>query len=68
MTKTSSLPAQDFRLRFAENLERVTFGGERIVVTKNGKPRAAMVSLADLARLEQLDAAPQKKKPARRRP
>ena len=67
MAKTTSLPAQDFRLRFAENLERVTFGGERLVVTKNGKPRAAMVSLEDLARLEQLDSAT-RKKPARRRP
>lgn len=67
MAKTTSLPVQDFRLALAENLERVTFGGERLIVTKNGKPRAAMVSLEDLARLEQLDAAT-KKKPARRRP
>ncbi|MBL9077001.1 MAG: type II toxin-antitoxin system Phd/YefM family antitoxin [Planctomycetes bacterium] len=67
MAKATSLPVQVFRDKFAENLERVTFGGERLVVTKNGKPRAAMVSLEDLARLEQLDSAT-RKRPARRRP
>jgi len=67
MVKASRLPVQVFRDNFAENLERVTFGGERLIVTKNGKPRAAMVSLEDLARLEQLDSAT-KKKLAPRRP
>lgn len=65
MAKAIELPVQTFREKFAENLERVTFRGERIVVTKNGKRRAAMVSLEDLAKLEQFDG---ETRPKRRQP
>lgn len=34
-----------------ELVNRVSFGGERIVITKHGKPIAALVSLDDLAAL-----------------
>jgi prevent-host-death family protein len=35
-----------------EALNRVEFGDERIVVTRHGKPSAALVSIADLERIE----------------
>jgi len=33
-------------------VNRVAFGGERIVLTSRGKPKAALVSLEDLERLK----------------
>ncbi len=39
---------------WAELLSRVRYGGERLVVTRHGAPRAAIVPLEDLALLEQL--------------
>jgi prevent-host-death family protein len=37
----------------SEVINRVAFGGERIVLTSRGKPKAALVSLDDFARLEE---------------
>jgi prevent-host-death family protein len=54
-TKTE-LPVQVFRDRLSEHMERVVYMGERFVVTRNGKPRAALVSIDDLKRLEDTDA------------
>ena len=34
-------------------VNRVTFGGERIILTSRGKPKAALVSIKDLQILEQ---------------
>jgi prevent-host-death family protein len=34
-------------------VNRVAYGGERIVLTSRGKPKAAIVSMGDYARLEQ---------------
>jgi len=34
-------------------INRVAYGGERIVLTSRGKPKAAIVSLDDYERLEQ---------------
>ena len=34
-------------------VNRVTFGGERIILTSRGKPKAALVSIEDLQVLEQ---------------
>jgi len=36
----------------SELVNRVAFGGERIVLTSRGKPKAAIVSLQDYQRLE----------------
>jgi prevent-host-death family protein len=36
----------------SELLNRVAYGGERIVLTSRGKPKAAIVSMEDYARLE----------------
>lgn len=41
----------DARIQLAELMGRVTYGGERIVLTRHGKPAAALVSIDDLARL-----------------
>lgn len=43
------------RAEFAELVNRVVYGGERIVVTRHGKPLAALVPAEDLARLEDLE-------------
>ena len=37
----------------SELVNRVAFGGERIVLTSRGKPKAAIVSIEDYERLEQ---------------
>lgn len=45
------------RADFAELVNRVGYGGERIAVTRHGRRLAALVSADDLDRLEELDAA-----------
>jgi prevent-host-death family protein len=37
----------------SELINRVSYGGERIVLTSRGKPKAALVSFEDYQRLEQ---------------
>ncbi|GLF95664.1 type II toxin-antitoxin system Phd/YefM family antitoxin [Streptomyces yaizuensis] len=49
------IPVTQARAELAELINRVVYGGERVVVTRHGKPLAALVSAADLARLEELD-------------
>ena len=36
-------------------LNRVAFGGERIMLTSRGKPKAVIVSLKDYARIQQVE-------------
>ncbi len=43
------------RGQISEVISRVAYGGERVVISRNGKPQAAVISIADLERLEQLD-------------
>ena len=45
----------DIRNNLADTLNRVAYTGERIVLERRGKPVAAIVSIEDLARLEQLE-------------
>lgn len=40
----------------SELLNRVAFGGERIVLTSRGKPKAVIVSLADYERIQEEEA------------
>ena len=47
------LPASEARAGFSEILNRVAFGGERIVLERHGRHVAAMVPMADYAALEQ---------------
>ncbi|MEU4098163.1 type II toxin-antitoxin system Phd/YefM family antitoxin [Streptomyces sp. NPDC026673] len=53
------VPVTQARAELAELINRVVYGGERVVVTRHGKPLVALVSAADLQRLEELDAAPE---------
>ncbi|MFQ6014501.1 MAG: type II toxin-antitoxin system Phd/YefM family antitoxin [Anaerolineae bacterium] len=38
-------------------VNRVAFGGERIILTSRGKPKAALISIEDLRRFEDLEKA-----------
>jgi prevent-host-death family protein len=49
------IPVTQARAEFAELVNRVVYGGERIVVTRHGRAIVALVSADDLARLEQLE-------------
>jgi prevent-host-death family protein len=46
------ISAKEARDRFSEVVNRAAFGKERVVVTKNGKPVAALVPIEDLEALE----------------
>ncbi|MCX4760340.1 type II toxin-antitoxin system Phd/YefM family antitoxin [Streptomyces sp. NBC_01275] len=50
------IPVTQARAELAELINRVVYGGERVVVTRHGKPLVALVSAADLERLDALDA------------
>lgn len=45
----------DIRNNLADALNRVAYGGERIVLERRGKGVAALVSMEDLALLERLE-------------
>lgn len=49
------LAASTLRQQLADTLNRVAYKGERIVLERRGKDVAALVSLDDLALLEQLE-------------
>jgi len=49
------VPVTQARAEFADLVNRVVYGGERIVVTRHGKAIVALVPAADLDRLEELD-------------
>ena len=51
------IPVTQARAELADLINRVVYGSERVVVTRHGKPLVALVSAADLERLEKLDAA-----------
>ncbi|MER5986334.1 type II toxin-antitoxin system Phd/YefM family antitoxin [Streptomyces sp. NPDC001787] len=53
------IPVTQARAELAELINRVVYGGERVVVTRHGKPLVALVSAADLQRLEGEEAAAQ---------
>jgi prevent-host-death family protein len=48
------IPVTQARAELADLINRVVYGGERVVVTRHGKPLVALVSAADLERLQQL--------------
>jgi prevent-host-death family protein len=43
----------DAKRRFSELVNRAAFGKERFLIERHGKPVGALISAADLARLEQ---------------
>lgn len=49
------LGASDVRNDFADTLNRVSYGGERIILHRRGKDVAALVPLEDLELLRELE-------------
>ena len=49
------LPASQVRDHFAEVLNRVAYGRDRVILERRGKDLAALVSLEDLKLLEALE-------------
>ena len=47
--------ASEVRENWGETLDGVLYRGDRVVITKSGKPAAALVSIEDLALLELLE-------------
>jgi len=48
-----TLSVVEAKRRFSEVINRVLYGHERIVISRRGRPVAAVISLDDLARLGQ---------------
>lgn len=57
------VPVTQARAEFADLVNRVAYGGERVVVTRHGKPIAALVPPSDLDRLESGDQPDQQASP-----
>jgi prevent-host-death family protein len=53
---THEVPVTRARAEFADLVNRVVYGHERVVVTRHGRALVALVSAADLDRLDRLDA------------
>jgi prevent-host-death family protein len=51
------IPVTQARAELADLINRVVYGGEDVVVTRHGRPLVALVSAADLARLQEVRAA-----------
>ncbi len=49
------IAASKARKEFSELISRVAYQGDRVVLARSGKDVAALVSVADLARLEALE-------------
>ncbi|MBK5224282.1 MAG: type II toxin-antitoxin system Phd/YefM family antitoxin [Acidimicrobiia bacterium] len=49
---SETLPLAQVKSKFSEMVDRVEHTQDRIVVTRNGRPVAVMISPADLASLE----------------
>ncbi|AGL20124.1 type II toxin-antitoxin system Phd/YefM family antitoxin [Actinoplanes sp. N902-109] len=52
------VPVTQARAEFAELINRAAYAGDRTIVTRHGKPIAALISAADLERLRTLDENP----------
>jgi prevent-host-death family protein len=50
MTRVTASNARD---NFSETINRVTYGGERVVIHRRGKELAAIVPIADLKLIEE---------------
>jgi prevent-host-death family protein len=55
MTTRRKVTSSAARNEFAELVNRAAYGGERVIVHRRKKPVAAVVPLADLELLEQLE-------------
>lgn len=45
----------EIRNNLADAINRVVYGGERVILERRGKPAAALISLADLKLLEEIE-------------
>jgi prevent-host-death family protein len=52
----TEIGAEAARIGLTELMGRAAFAGERFILTRNGKPAAALVPIKDLERLRELDA------------
>ncbi len=52
---TPNLSASEARASFNDLVNRVSYGGERVTITRQGKPAAVLVSVEDAALLERLE-------------
>jgi prevent-host-death family protein len=50
-----TMPVAEARGRFADLVSRVAYRGERVVITRHGKPLAALIPADDLELLERLE-------------
>lgn len=55
MTQTEKINTNTARKKFADNINRVAYGHERLIITRHGKPVAAIISVEDLEFLEELE-------------
>jgi prevent-host-death family protein len=55
MREPTEIPASEVRAQISEVISRVAFGGERVVISRNGKAQVAVIPIADLDRLKRLD-------------
>lgn len=55
MSDDSAISASEARANFNDVVNRVSYGHERVTITRNGKPAAVMVSIEDLELLERLE-------------
>jgi antitoxin YefM len=53
LVMSDTLPLSTVKARFSELVDRVEREDDRIVVTRNGRPAAVLVSAADLESLEE---------------
>ena len=51
----TTLSIVEARNHLADAINRVTYGGERVVLARRGKPVAALVSAGDLALLQRIE-------------
>lgn len=51
----TTLSIAEARNHLAEAINRVTYGGERVLFARRGKPVAALISAEDLALLEHIE-------------
>lgn len=51
----TNIPASELRDNFSEAVNRVAYGGERLILERHGKPAAALVSMEDLELLQTLE-------------
>lgn len=55
MAHTEQINTNQARKEFADNINRVAYGHERVTITRHGKPVAALISVDDLEFLEKLE-------------